>query len=97
MRMYICFHNFFFFFFLNPWFKMAQIWTKDRVTDEHAETAKKGVRHASPGSIDDFDSIPSTFYYDTLMVSLNEQTISSGVDENCSRAPSPEAKKSVRS
>ena len=72
---------------------MAQIWTKDRVTDEHAETAKKGVRHASPGSMDDFDSIPSTFYYDALMLSLNEQTMSSGVDENCSRAPSPEAKK----
>lgn len=72
---------------------MAQIWTTDKVTDEHVETAKKGVRHASAGSIDDFDSIPSTVYYDALMVSLNEQTMSFGVDENCSRAPSPEAKK----
>ena len=42
------------------YFKMAQLWVKDRAKDNHAETAKeKHVRYAASTTIDEIDNLVS--------------------------------------
>jgi hypothetical protein len=63
------------------YFKMAQLWAKDRATGDHAETAKeKRARYATPTTIGGID----------LMVSQNEVSLENFEVEESDQMKSPE-------
>uniref|UniRef100_A0A2N9H1E1 Myb/SANT-like domain-containing protein n=1 Tax=Fagus sylvatica TaxID=28930 RepID=A0A2N9H1E1_FAGSY len=63
------------------YFKMAQLWAKDRATGDHAETAKeKRARYATSTTIDGID----------LMVSQNEVSLENFEVEESDQMKSPE-------
>ena len=63
------------------YFKMANLWAKDRATGDHAETAKeKRARYATLTTIDGID----------LMVSQNEVSLENFKVEECDQMRSPE-------
>ena len=63
------------------YFKMAQLWAKDRATGDHAETEKeKRARYATSTSIDSID----------LMVSQNKVSLKNFEVEESDQMKSPE-------
>ncbi len=63
------------------YFKMAQLWAKDRATNDHAKIAKeKRARYATLTTIDGID----------LMVSQNEVSLENFEVEECDQMRSPE-------
>ena len=76
------------------YFKMAQLWVKDRATGDHAETAKeKRARYATSTSIDGIDLMvcQNEVSLEKFEVEESDQMKSPEINVVRSRAPSQEA------